>query len=123
MWVSSGLYAAGTDTTACYMANFFLAMTIFPDVQRRAQEELDALLGAKVPGEPTRLPEFEDKGKLPYVEAMIKEIHRWAPAGPIGAAHVGAPEHIINDNHPQLYRMRQLRMISTTATSSRKELL
>ncbi|EIN12999.1 cytochrome P450 [Punctularia strigosozonata HHB-11173 SS5] len=84
MWVSSGLYAAGTDTTACYMANFFLAMTLFPDVQRRAQEELDALLGAQAPGEPTRLPEFTDRGRLPYVEAVIKEIHRWAPAGPIG---------------------------------------
>jgi len=80
-WISAGFYAAGTDTTAAVMSIFFWVMTQYPDVQRRAQEELDGLLENK------RLPTVEDQHLLPYVCAVIKEVHRWCPAGPLALPH------------------------------------
>jgi len=50
---------------------FFLAMTLFPDVQKVAQEELDRVVGSG------RLPTSADKDKLPYIHAIVKETHRW----------------------------------------------
>ncbi len=46
-------------------------MTLYPDVQKAAQAELDALLGGE------RLPDFGDKTRLPYVTAILKEVLRW----------------------------------------------
>ena len=60
-------------------------MTLFPEVQRRGQAEIDAVVG------PDRLPTFDDRDRLPYVNAMVKEIIRWAPPVPMGAYALPAP--------------------------------
>ena len=60
------------------MTSFFLALTIFPQVQRRAQAELDAVVGRD------RLPTFNDRPRLPYIEALCKELMRWQMVAPIG---------------------------------------
>lgn len=57
---------------------FVLAMIQFPEVQRRAQEEIDTIIGND------RLPDFGDRDDLPYVSALVKEVHRWQPVGPVG---------------------------------------
>jgi cytochrome P450 len=72
------VYVAGADTTVASVLSFFLAMVIYPDVQRRAQAELDAIVGRE------RLPEFSDQDRLPYVRAVISECLRWLPAFPLG---------------------------------------
>ena len=46
-------------------------MSLYPDVQRRANTELDTVVGRG------RLPDFADREKLPYVEAILKETLRW----------------------------------------------
>ena len=56
-------------------------MSLHPNVQRRAQAELDAVVG------PARLPDFGDRPALPYVNAIIREVLRWMPAVPLGLAH------------------------------------
>ena len=56
-------------------------MVLFPDVQKRVQAELDAVVGRK------RLPTFEDRASLPYLEATIKESLRFHPPTPLGIAH------------------------------------
>ncbi|KAF5343599.1 hypothetical protein D9757_013685 [Collybiopsis confluens] len=60
---------------------FMLAMIAYPETQRRAQAELDAIVGR------TRIPTFADRDHLPYIGAMIKEILRWHP-GSICIANV-----------------------------------
>ncbi len=60
---------------------FFLAMAMYPDAQKKAQAELDRVLGSG------RLPTFEDRDSLPYVEAIILESIRWMPAVPLGVSH------------------------------------
>lgn len=58
---------------------FTLAMVKNPRVWKRAQAEIDAVLGIH------RLPEFQDRQSLPYVEAIMRETFRWKPVGPLGA--------------------------------------
>jgi hypothetical protein len=53
-------------------------MLCFPDAQKRAQEELDAVVGR------SRMPTFADYNSLPYLRALIKETLRWMPVDPIG---------------------------------------
>jgi len=66
-------------------------MTLHPDAQIRAQEEIDALLGK---GSSARLPTFEDRSKLPYVEALYREVMRWRPVFPLNTVHVTTSEDI-----------------------------
>ncbi len=60
------------------MATFILAMKLYPDVQRKAQAELDEVIGKN------RLPDFNDRDRLPFIEAIVKETLRWLPVGPTG---------------------------------------
>ena len=57
---------------------FFLMMIIHPEIQRRAQEELDAVVGLH------RLPTLQDRVNLPYLGAIQKEIYRWGALVPLG---------------------------------------
>ena len=63
------------------LQTFFLAMALHPDVQRKAQAELDAVIG------PRRLPDFEDQKSLPYIQAIVKECLRWQNVFTLGLPH------------------------------------
>jgi hypothetical protein len=75
------IYAAGADTTTTALETFFYAMTIFPDAQKKAQQEIDTVVGSK------RLPNYDDWDSLPYTEALLREVLRWRPVLPLGVAH------------------------------------
>ncbi|CCM03828.1 uncharacterized protein FIBRA_05977 [Fibroporia radiculosa] len=79
--VSASFYAAASDTTVSAIESFFLIMALYPHIQTKAQAEIDAVVGS------ARLPTFSDKLKLPYIEALIKEIHRWNPVVPMAVPH------------------------------------
>lgn len=53
-------------------------MTLHPEVQKRAQREIDDVVGAD------RLPTSTDRERLPYCEAIVKEVFRWHPVVPLG---------------------------------------
>lgn len=48
-------------------------MTLHPNVLRRAQKEIDELIG----GSTDRIPSFEDRKALPYIECILKEVLRY----------------------------------------------
>ncbi|KAH9066016.1 cytochrome P450 [Lactarius deliciosus] len=75
------MYAAGTDTTFNTLMTFFVAILLNPGVQTKAQDELDAVIGRD------RLPTFEDRPNLPYINAICKEILRWKPVVPLCIPH------------------------------------
>ena len=58
--------------------SFFVAALIRPDIQTMAQEELDAVTRRE------RLPTFEDRPRLPFVDAICQEVLRWRPVAPLG---------------------------------------
>ncbi|KAJ7493621.1 cytochrome P450 [Mycena latifolia] len=80
-WLAATLYAGGAETTSGVLAWFLFAMLAFPDAQRRAQDELDAVVGRE------RMPTFADYANLPYVRALVRETMRWTPVDPIGLPH------------------------------------
>ncbi|KAJ7753359.1 cytochrome P450 [Mycena maculata] len=90
MWTSGSMYSAGADATASQHYVFFLAMTLYPDVQAKAQAELDAVVGLD------RLPSFTDRPVLPYIEALFKEVLRWHQATPIGFPHRMIEDEIVD---------------------------
>lgn len=53
-------------------------MLLYPEVQKKAQEELDAIVGR------TRLPAFADIENLPYIRALVRESLRFRAVDPIG---------------------------------------
>jgi len=69
------------------LQTFFLAMVLNHDVTKKAQEELDRVVGQE------RLPDFADKDNLPYINAVVKELLRWGPPIPIGL-----PRRVMQDD-------------------------
>lgn len=69
-----GSRLTGQFQTATTITSFFLAMTLFPDVYRKAQAEMDTVVGR------SRLPTHADRPSLPYLESVLKETFRYPPA-------------------------------------------
>ncbi|PLB51998.1 putative cytochrome P450 oxidoreductase [Aspergillus steynii IBT 23096] len=87
-WTALSIYAAGADTVVSAIASFFLAMQIYPEVQHKAQEEIDRVVG------PERLPNSKDRENLPYIDALVKETLRWKPVAPMGLPHTSTADDI-----------------------------
>ncbi|CCL99952.1 uncharacterized protein FIBRA_01977 [Fibroporia radiculosa] len=75
------VYIAGTDTTISVMMSFVLAMVLYPDVYRKAQAEISRVV------EQSRLPVFEDRSSMPYLECVLKEVYRWGCPLPFVIPH------------------------------------
>ncbi|XP_006457680.1 hypothetical protein AGABI2DRAFT_213191 [Agaricus bisporus var. bisporus H97] len=74
--------SAGTDTVLSVLECFFFAMALHPEKQHKAQEEIDHIIGLD------RLPTFQDRESLVYVEAVYRETLRWLPPFPMTVPHV-----------------------------------
>ncbi|KAI0352606.1 cytochrome P450 [Trametes cingulata] len=74
-------FEGGSDTSYGTLQGLFLALSLYPEVQKKAQAELDAIVG------PDRLPDFDDRDALVYVRAVIKEALRWHVVVPLGIPH------------------------------------
>ncbi|KAF8462220.1 cytochrome P450 [Russula ochroleuca] len=85
-YLGGTMFGAGFETTSTTLMWWTLAMVAFPEVQRRAQAELDAVVGRE------RLPTYADAPRLPYVRAIIKEVIRWRPVVRLGLPHVAAED-------------------------------
>ncbi|KAJ8088569.1 hypothetical protein PM082_022642 [Marasmius tenuissimus] len=75
-------YLAGSDTTVSVMLSFVLSMINHPEVQARAQAEVDSFVASS-----GKLPDFGDQDKLPYLEAVIAETLRHRPVAPYAVPH------------------------------------
>ncbi|KAF8463381.1 cytochrome P450, partial [Russula ochroleuca] len=80
-WFGGTMYTGAVDTTSATMSWWTLAMIAYPEIQARAHAELDAVVGR------ARLPTLADYPHLPYIRAMVKEVLRWRPVGPLGVPH------------------------------------
>jgi len=88
------MYSAGADTTVSALSTFVLAMLAYPEVQKKAQAEIDSLTGGRY------LPSFEHEAPLPYISALVKEVMRWENAAPFAA-----PRRLANDDEYRGYRL------------------
>ncbi|KAK7453406.1 hypothetical protein VKT23_011671 [Stygiomarasmius scandens] len=85
------ILAGGLDTNLSTMMSIFLALITYPDVQRRAQAEIDSVIGSD------RLPTVNDRAKLPYVRNVVAESIRMWPAAPMGIPHSVDEPDVYND--------------------------
>jgi len=83
-----GLFGGGADTTIASITTFFLTMMLYPEVQKKAQEEIDRVVGQ------SRLPNIHDRENLPYIQALVKEVMRWHPIGPMGLPHSSTEDDV-----------------------------
>jgi cytochrome P450 len=80
----SSRFTSGTSNDAYYvktvssLSSLFLALVLYPEVQKRAQAELDTVITRD------RLPTFDDRPRLPYIDAMCRELQRWQMVTPLG---------------------------------------
>ncbi|KAG2018405.1 cytochrome P450 [Coprinopsis cinerea AmutBmut pab1-1] len=113
--VATIAHIAGTDTSMGTALAFLNFIAMHPDVQRKAQRELDDVVGQG------RLPGFSDRDNLVYIEAILREslrVHQTFPMGiphattsddiydgyfiPKGTLVLGSPWHIMHD--PEIYQ-------------------
>ncbi|GAB6026988.1 hypothetical protein CHUAL_013654 [Chamberlinius hualienensis] len=75
------IFVAGVDTTNTTLLWAFLFLAFERDAQRKAQQELDEVVGR------LRMPCVDDFTYLPYTEALIMEVHRKASLVPLSVPH------------------------------------
>ncbi|GJJ11033.1 hypothetical protein Clacol_005264 [Clathrus columnatus] len=88
--VTGVAYLAAVDTTNGLLVQFFYTILLHPEVQKRAQKELDEVVG------PDALPSFNDLGRLKYMKAVFEELLRWNAVAPSGIPHVLNVDDVVN---------------------------
>lgn len=74
----------GSDTSSSIILAFIHAMIKYPHVQKKAQQEIDSVMGED------RSPLWSDYQRLPYVAMIIKETMRWRPVTPLAFPHASS---------------------------------
>ncbi|XP_059104068.1 cytochrome P450 2D3-like isoform X3 [Peromyscus eremicus] len=80
--VVSDLFGAGMVTTSVTLAWALLLMILHPHVQRRVHQEIDEVIGQG------RRPEMADQTSMPYTNAVIHEVQRFADIVPMNLPHM-----------------------------------
>ena len=83
-----GMFQAGTDTTSETLYHGLFHITKNPAIQRRAQKELDDVIG-------DREVTFADKANLPFLKAVIEETNRFSVLVPLGVVRVTNEDRVI----------------------------
>ncbi|KAG9092234.1 hypothetical protein FS749_015902 [Ceratobasidium sp. UAMH 11750] len=87
------MFVAGPDTIASTLLIFVYAMLLFPEVQERAQREIDTVVAID------SLPTIEDRPNLGYVDRLINEVLRWRPIAPLGIPHACSQDDVYRGYH------------------------
>ncbi|KAI0734033.1 cytochrome P450 monooxygenase [Fomitopsis betulina] len=82
------LYVAGTDTSLTPLIMLILEMTLHPEVLKKAQDEIAIVVGD------SRLPDFDDRPQLPFIECVLRELYRYCPSGALGVPHAATEDDV-----------------------------
>ncbi|KAL1769567.1 cytochrome P450 2F2 [Sigmodon hispidus] len=81
LMTTHNLLFGGTETVGTTMRHAFLILMKYPKVQARVQEEIDRVVGR------SRMPCLEDRANMPYTDAVIHEVQRFADVIPMNLPH------------------------------------
>ncbi|KIJ41518.1 hypothetical protein M422DRAFT_60430 [Sphaerobolus stellatus SS14] len=90
-FLSIAFTTGGVHSTSGIIQWFLALMPSHPDVQARAHEELDKVVGRD------RWPTAEDEQQLPYLRAIIKELLRFHSPFWMGIPHCSEKDFVYND--------------------------
>ncbi|KAH7909629.1 cytochrome P450 [Hygrophoropsis aurantiaca] len=85
---TSTAFAAAAETTSSVIRFFILAMVLDPSIQERAYAQIKSVTGTE------RMPNFEDRDSLPYIDGIVRESMRWQPIFPMGVVHATTSDDI-----------------------------
>ncbi|NXC08526.1 CP1A4 protein, partial [Orthonyx spaldingii] len=88
--IVNDLFGAGFDTVATALSWSLMYVALYPDIQRKIQEELDQTIGRE------RRPRLSDRGELPYTEAFILEMFRHSSFVPFTIPHSTTKATVLN---------------------------
>lgn len=80
-FIGGVLMEGGSDTSSSLILAIIQALILHPEVQEKAHRELSAVVGED------RSPVWTDMESLPYINAIVKEGHRWRPILPLCFPH------------------------------------
>lgn len=99
-YLGGALLEGGSETTSLFLQSLIQALVIRPEVQKKAHDEIDRVIGRN------RVPELKDMEHLPYLQAIVKEVlwqpficsftssmnvlqtHRFRPVAPLALPHL-----------------------------------
>ncbi|KAI5119693.1 hypothetical protein M0805_003579 [Coniferiporia weirii] len=80
-FATGNMYAAGVESSEVAILTFLIMMVHNPEVVKRAQAEIDKVIGSE------QLPTLADRPDLPYIDCILKEVFRINPPFPLGLLH------------------------------------
>ncbi|KAM4660174.1 cytochrome P450 1A4-like [Amazona ochrocephala] len=88
--ILTDLFGAGFDTVTTALSWSLMYAALYPDIQKRIQEELDQTIGRE------RRPRLSDRNALPYTEAFILEVFRHSSFMPFTIPHSTTRATVLN---------------------------
>ncbi|KAF9473508.1 putative monooxygenase [Pholiota conissans] len=90
IWAALTMFGGGLDTNTSLTLTFIMTMIRNPAVQKKAQAELDSVVGKD------RLPTISDRPQLPYTRSVLAEVLRWGPPAPLSIPHATSTDDTYN---------------------------
>ncbi|KAG2461978.1 CP17A lyase, partial [Polypterus senegalus] len=85
------IFGAGVETTSTVMKWMVAYLIHYPEIQKKIQEEMDNIIGLD------SRPTLRDRGRLPYLEATIREVLRIRPVTPLLIPHIAMEDSSIGE--------------------------